>query len=78
LFFNITVSLPEGKDVTTIPHFETRLPKYTHVITALEKHAFGFISLHSFDSPIFVDVCLDSLPYSSYCFVTLKLPLLLL
>ncbi|KAN0111748.1 hypothetical protein V8E52_008128 [Russula decolorans] len=55
LFFNITVSLPEGKDVTTIPHFETRLPKYTHVITALKKHAFGFISLHSFDSPIFVE-----------------------
>jgi len=55
LFFNITVSLPEGKDVTNIPHFETRLPKYTHVIRALEKHTFGFISLHSFDSPIFVE-----------------------
>jgi len=55
LFFNITVSLPEGEGVTTIPHFETRLPKYTHVITALEKHVFGSISLHSFDSPIFVE-----------------------
>jgi hypothetical protein len=61
LFFNITVSLPEGKDVTTIPHFETRLPKYAHVIKALEKHRFGFVSLHSFDSPIFVEVCLDTL-----------------
>ncbi|KAI0284577.1 hypothetical protein BGY98DRAFT_947614 [Russula aff. rugulosa BPL654] len=54
LFFNITVSLPEGKDITTIPRFETRLPKYIHDIRALEKHRFGFISLHSFDSPIFV------------------------
>jgi hypothetical protein len=55
LFFNITVLLPEGKDVTTIPHFETRLPKYTHIIKALEKHAFGSFSLNSFDSPIFVE-----------------------
>jgi hypothetical protein len=54
LFFNITVSLPEGKDVTTIPHFETRLPKYGHVIK-VEKHTFGSISLHSFDGPIFVE-----------------------
>jgi len=60
LFFNITVSLPEGKDVTTIPHFETSLPKYGHFITALEKHAFGSFALLSYDSPIFVEVCLIS------------------
>jgi len=61
LFFNITVSLPERKDVTTIPSFETNLPKFGHVIKALEKHTFGSICLHSSDGPIFVEVCLDSL-----------------
>jgi len=55
LYFNITVSLPAGKDVTTIPHFETWLPKYHHFITRLEKNAFGVISLHSLDSPIFAE-----------------------
>jgi len=46
---------PIPSNITTIPHFETHLPKYKHVISALEKHTFGSISLHSSDSPIFVE-----------------------
>jgi hypothetical protein len=60
LFFNITVSLPKGKDIATIPRFETHLPKFGHFIGALEKNAFGSICLHSDDSPIVVEVRHDS------------------
>jgi len=55
LYFNITVLLPEGKDVTTIPHFQTHLPLFQHVIRSLPKHRFGSISLHSADSSIIVE-----------------------
>jgi hypothetical protein len=55
LFFNITVTLPEGEDIATIPHFETHMPKYGHFIKGLEKHAFGSFSLHSSDGPIVVE-----------------------
>lgn len=76
LFFNITVTLPEGEDITTIPHFETHLPKFRHVIKGLEKHAFGSISLRSSDSPIFVEVCprppfSAALSHSNYVFQNL-------
>ncbi len=74
MFFNITVSLPTGKDVTTIPNFETSLPKFGQFIATLEKHAFGNIFLHSSDSPIFVEVCFISTAF--LVVVTLKVPLL--
>jgi len=55
LFFNITVLLPESKDITVVPHFETHLPAFHHVISKLPTHIFGSFSLHSLDSPIFVE-----------------------
>jgi hypothetical protein len=55
LFFNITVLLPERKDITVVPHFETHLPAFHHVISKLPTHTFGSFSLHSLDSPIFVE-----------------------
>jgi len=52
LFFNVTVSLPEGTDITTIPHFTTYLPLFAHVIKELPTHTFGSISLHAGHSPV--------------------------
>ncbi|KAH8993594.1 hypothetical protein EDB86DRAFT_3103177 [Lactarius hatsudake] len=53
IFFNITLSLPEGKEVTTVPHFETRLPLFSQIVAELPTHTFGSISLHSANRPIF-------------------------
>ncbi|KAH9962154.1 hypothetical protein BC827DRAFT_230343 [Russula dissimulans] len=55
LFFNITVLLPEGKDNTVVPRFETHLPAFNHVISKLPTHSFGSFSLHSLNNPIFVE-----------------------
>ncbi|KAI9508246.1 hypothetical protein F5148DRAFT_931999 [Russula earlei] len=55
LFFNITLSLPQGKDVNVLPHFETHLPLFHQTIKKLPTHTFGSISLHSFDGPIFAE-----------------------
>jgi len=55
MFFNITVSLPEGKDVTTIPHFATHLPMFGHVIKKLPTHKFDSVSFNSARSPIYVE-----------------------
>jgi len=52
IFFNITLSLPEGKEVSTFPHFETRLPLFSQIIAGLPTHDFGSISLHSTNRPI--------------------------
>ncbi|KAI9432953.1 hypothetical protein H4582DRAFT_2082786 [Lactarius indigo] len=52
IFFNITLSLPEGKEVITVPHFETRLPLFSQIVAGLPTHTFGSISLHSTNRPI--------------------------
>ncbi|KAF8273741.1 hypothetical protein EI94DRAFT_1826128 [Lactarius quietus] len=54
IFFNITLSLPENKEVVTLPHFETRLPSFSQVVAGLPTHDFASISLHSTNRPILV------------------------
>ncbi|KAH9171093.1 hypothetical protein EDB89DRAFT_1194704 [Lactarius sanguifluus] len=60
IFFNITLSLPEGKEVTTVPHFETRLPLFSQIVAGLPTHTFGSISLHSTNRPIFAHISIHS------------------
>jgi hypothetical protein len=55
IFFNITLSLPEGEEVVTVPHFETRLPLFSQIVAGLPTHAFSSISLHSTNRPIFTE-----------------------
>ncbi|KAI0249770.1 hypothetical protein BJV78DRAFT_1129034 [Lactifluus subvellereus] len=53
LFYNITVSLPGGKEVIAVPHFETRLPLFHHEVQELPTHTFDSIFLHSSNGFIF-------------------------
>jgi len=55
ILFNITLSLPKGEEVATVPYFETRLPLFSQIVAGLPTHAFGSISLHSTNAPIFTE-----------------------
>jgi len=55
IFFNITLSLPQGEEVATVPHFETRLPSFSQIVAGLPTHAFGSISLRSKNGLIITD-----------------------
>jgi hypothetical protein len=55
IFFNITLSLPEGKDAPTLPNFETRLPFFSQFFARLPTYTFGTVMLHSTNSPIIAD-----------------------
>ncbi|KAH9036846.1 hypothetical protein EDB85DRAFT_1938979 [Lactarius pseudohatsudake] len=47
IFFNITLSLPEGKEVTIVPRFETRLPLFSQIVAGLPTHAFVLLATRS-------------------------------
>ncbi|KAH9974104.1 hypothetical protein BGW80DRAFT_1170927 [Lactifluus volemus] len=54
MFIAITVSLPEGKQVTHVPRFETSLPYFRHTIHELPTHTFDSFFLHPFHRPVHV------------------------